>query len=192
LRAGDEMKQNVAADVTTPARDAGGRMAGAQRMGHEDERVRALRSSGWLERGPDPRLDEIVARAAALFEAPIAAVGLIDDVHLHFRASLGVGVPYTRRENSFCAQVVVQPQLLVVPDARQDARFNDRPLVTDENGIRFYAGAPVFGHDGLVFGALCVLDTEPRMPLDAAQQDALRALAAECTAVLSGPVRRRA
>jgi GAF domain-containing protein len=166
-------------------------MSSLERREHEGERVRALRASGWLDHVADPRLDDIVGRAATLFGVPIAAVGLVDDAHLHFRASLGVGVPYTSREHSFCARVMTDPRLLVVCDAREDSRFQGMPLVTGEAGIRFYAGVPVYGGNGLLFGALCVLDTAPHPPLDAAQQEALSTLAAECSTVLAGPPPRR-
>ena len=50
---------------------------------------------------------------------------------------------------------------MVVPDATEDSRFKDNPLVVGEPGIRFYAGAPLtFGQHNL--GTLCLVDFEPR------------------------------
>jgi signal transduction histidine kinase len=71
--------------------------------------------------------------------------------------------------------------VLVVPDARSDARFADNPAVARDNGIRFYAGAPLVTSDGFPVGTLCVVDTKPRrLTLD--QVRALRALARQVTA----------
>lgn len=39
---------------------------------------------------------------------------------------------------------------MVVPDATRDTRFADNPLVTAENGIRFYAGAPLLTREEFV------------------------------------------
>jgi GAF domain-containing protein len=53
-------------------------------------------------------------------------------------------------------------ELLLVPDALQDLRFHDNPLVLGEPNIRFYAGAPLTLKSGAVVGTLCVIDSRPR------------------------------
>jgi len=59
-----------------------------------------------------------------------------------------------------------------VPDARDDARFADNPLVVGEPKIRFYAGAPLVASNGARLGSLCVIDTVPRS-IDAEQCNVL-------------------
>ena len=51
--------------------------------------------------------------------------------------------------------------MLVVDDVTKDPRFADNPFLL-ENGIRFYAGAPLRTASGFVVGSLCVIDTKPR------------------------------
>jgi len=61
-----------------------------------------------------------------------------------------------------------------VPDALEDPRFRDNPLVRGEEHVRFYAGAPLLTTDRDAIGTLCVLDTSPRP--DTRPADALRIL----------------
>jgi GAF domain-containing protein len=66
----------------------------------------------------------------------------------------------------------------VVPDTSIDPRFAANPLTAGEDGIRFYAGAPLVSpRSGHRIGTLCVIDHKPRLPLDAAQQALLADLA---------------
>jgi diguanylate cyclase (GGDEF)-like protein/PAS domain S-box-containing protein len=51
---------------------------------------------------------------------------------------------------------------LVVPDATNDKRFSSNPLVLHDPNIRFYAGVPIRGTQGLPIGTLCVIDSKPK------------------------------
>jgi GAF domain-containing protein len=66
----------------------------------------------------------------------------------------------------------MQPGMFVVPDATQDERFAQNPLVTGDPYIRFYAGSPLATRDGHLLGTLCVIDREPHT-LTEAQVEAL-------------------
>jgi CheY-like chemotaxis protein len=58
--------------------------------------------------------------------------------------------------------VVLTSKILVVPDARNDDRFSDNPLVTEVPHVRFYAGVPLVAPEGFNLGTLCVIDMEAR------------------------------
>jgi PAS domain S-box-containing protein len=73
-------------------------------------------------------------------------------------------------------ECVVFPNLFIVPDATQDERFAQNPLVTGDPGICFDAGAPLVTPEDATLGALCVIDHQPRT-LTQAQEQALRVLA---------------
>lgn len=128
----------------------------------ERERLEALAQYGLTSERPLPSLDPVVQIAAHVFDAPVAAVNMIGRDEVFFAASTGVGACDMGRDVSFCAHAITQDDVLVVEDARIDARFHDNPLVTGPAQIRFYAGAPVRSPEGHALGALCVIDSRPR------------------------------
>ena len=89
----------------------------------------------------------------------------------------GSGAAGSPREASICGHVAAVEEVLVAEDVAQDPRFADNPLIL-EKGIRFYAGAPLRTASGMVLGALCVIDTEPRAFADE-DRGRLQALADE-------------
>lgn len=141
-----------------------------------------LEALGILDTPPEDDYDDIVAIAAATCGVPTATISLIDAQRQWFKARVGMQEPETPRDRSFCAHAILQPdELLVVGDAREDARFADNPLVLGGD-IRFYAGAPLMAC-GVAVGAVCVIDTAPRT-LDDTQLAALRALSRQAARLI--------
>jgi GAF domain-containing protein len=56
---------------------------------------------------------------------------------------------------------VANDETLVISDIERDPRFADNETIKQWD-VRFYAGAPLRAADGLILGALCILDSEPR------------------------------
>jgi sigma-B regulation protein RsbU (phosphoserine phosphatase) len=83
--------------------------------------------------------------------------------------------PETPLEYSFCAYAILNPEMLIVEDAEHDPTFATHPAVTEENGIRFYAGVPLINPEGYALGTICVADRVPRQ-LEPEQYRALEAL----------------
>lgn len=123
-------------------------------------------------------LQTITDFASTLCETPIALVSFVETERQWFPARTGLAARETPRDQSFCAHAMLCKDVMVVPDARIDARFNENPLVTGDPKIRFYAGAPLVSDEGVQLGALCVIDTEPRAGLTPAQRQGLQVLAA--------------
>lgn len=143
-------------------------------LANEQERLAALYEHGLDDEGLIPSLDPIVQIAARMFDMPVAAVNMIGSDHVFFAASVGIGETDMRRDVSFCGHAINQIKIMVVPDATQDERFHDNPLVTGETNVRFYAGVPLRSPGGLALGALCVLDNKPH--LDFSEEDQRRLL----------------
>ncbi len=137
--------------------------------------METLRQYAVLDTPPEQALDDLVALAAAICEAPIALISIVDSDRQWFKAKLGIETREMPRTVSFCAHALEQQDLFIVPDATKDERFADNPIVTGAPGIRFYAGAPLATREGPVLGTLCVIDRMPRS-LTSAQKQALRVL----------------
>jgi signal transduction histidine kinase len=149
----------------------------------ERDRLRALHDLELMQRRPEPDLDGIVELTAGVCGTPVSWVSIIDSDRHTMRAGYGIDLTDEPRDDSLCAHTIVGRGLLVVPDARADARFADNPHVTREPGIRFYAGAPLLTGDGHALGTLCVADAVPRR-LGLGQLRALRALGRQVTTLL--------
>src|SRR5438309_11045143 len=110
---------------------------------NEKQRVEALRRYQILDTPPEHDFNELLRLAAQICQAPVALITLIDSDRQWFKAKLGIDVPEMSRTVAFCAHAILQPDLMLVPDALLDTRFVHNPLVTGSPNIRFYAGAPL-------------------------------------------------
>ena len=145
----------------------------------ESARIHELRSFAVLDSPPEEAFDAIVRLAANVCETPVALISLVDEARQWFKARVGWDVEEIPREIAFCAHAIEGSDLCLVPDARNDQRFCDNPLVIGEPHIRFYAGMPLLSSDGFALGTLCVIDRVPRNALTSQQSRCLALLARE-------------
>ena len=141
---------------------------------HENDaaRVEALKVTGILHGEKRETLDALAKRAADVFNASIAVISTIDKDREYFVGQSGKfpnavtdeagGLLPMDREHAICNYVVADDQTLVVSDIERDPRFADNETIQQWN-VRFYAGAPLRVADGMAIGALCILDSEPRI-----------------------------
>ena len=127
------------------------------------ERVRLehLYQLGILDSPRDKLFQALANRALAIApSATIAAISLIDAERQWFKATCGLAIDELERGLSFCAHTIQTSGVMVVPDATQDKRFADNPLVTSTPKIRSYLGVKLM--NGV--GALCAIGLEPWCP----------------------------
>ena len=157
---------------------------GAPTPPDDQARLAALYKSGALDPRAKPVFDVAAKRAADIFDMPMAMVSLVDAHAQDIRGLFGNLQPATApaahgseeekalaavraealnlpRELSICGHVVSNGKTLVVPDILRDLRFAGNAALR-EQGVRFYAGAPLRDPHGSVLGTLCLLDAGPR------------------------------
>ncbi len=98
-----------------------------------------------------------------MFDVPIALVSLVDENRQWFKSCIGINnASETSRDISFCGHTILGDGALIIPDATQDERFADNPLVVGDPKIRFYVGYPLTVMHKWKIGTLCIVDSQPR------------------------------
>ena len=141
---------------------------------------KALHNLHLLTGPAPPILDDLRRQAQTRFGLAAALFTLIDRERQIITAGVGTTPVTTPRSDAFCDYLPGSDEVLVVPDARQDARFALNPLVTGGPFVRFYAGTPLVYRRSVHLGGLCLLDAEPR-EFPTTEQDEVANLAEEAT-----------
>lgn len=158
----------------------------------EAERLADLRELGVLDYGKDPDLESLADLAALIADTRIALLSIVEEDEQVFKAAVGLDAESTPRDLSFCGHAILGgPAPMVVPDAREDARFADNPLVTGDPHVVFYAGIPLLTSRGHSIGTLCVVDDKPR-ELTERQMKALERLAGQAAGLIEARGREMA
>ena len=153
----------------------------APRPKNEATRLKALRQLQILDTPPEAGFDDLTRLGAQICGTPTALVSLVDAERQWFKSKVGLEASETPRCVAFCAYTILQPDILIVPDALGDERFVTNPLVINPPYIRFYAGVPLITAEGQVLGSFCVIDYVPRQ-LEPYQLEALQALGRQAVA----------
>ena len=150
-------------------------MIAAPTPSDEPDRLAALRRYAVLDTPAEADFDDLTMLASSICETPSSLITLLVGGRQWFKSRVGLDVTETARTISFCGHAIVDQALFEVPNASDDPRFFDNPLVLGDPNIRFYAGAPLTTSDGYRLGTLCVIDRIPRN-LSEHQRVALEAL----------------
>lgn len=165
-------------------------MIPAAPLPNEDERLAELQRYDILDSPAERDFEEIVDLASQICGTDISLISLIDERRQWFKARKGLEATETDRDIAFCTHALHGDDIFEIPDATQDQRFEDNPLVTDDPSIRFYAGQPIRSASGQKLGTLCVIDHIPRQ-LNEFQRYTLRILGRQVERLLELHLRVR-
>jgi diguanylate cyclase (GGDEF)-like protein len=162
----------------------------------EERRLATLQAHALLDSEPEAEFDALVSLAADMLDCPLAALTLADRDRFWVKSAIGPLPREMPRQVAFCDHTIRSPDLMIVPDLSSDPRFSVNPLVTGEDGTRFYAGMPIRVPDldgsPQAIGSLCVMDDTPRS-LNPAGEQTLRHLAKLAEALIAArAIARRA
>ncbi|RYZ91466.1 MAG: sensor histidine kinase [Proteobacteria bacterium] len=97
-------------------------------------------------------------------------LSFIDDKRQWVKSSVRLKITELKRDESFCTHTIASTEIMIVNDLSLDLCFKNSPYVQSEDGMRFYAGAPILTSTGEALGALCVIDSKPRTLTEDQQQ----------------------
>jgi lysophospholipase L1-like esterase len=130
---------------------------------NEPARQAALDGLNVIGSATDDRYDRIAQTARDLLGVSGASVTFLDHDRQWIKSAVSMSNSDTERAAAFCNTTIARPELFVVEDAAADDVFAGHAWVVGEDRVRFYAGYPVEAPNGERVGALCVVDTKPRV-----------------------------
>lgn len=143
---------------------------GAELPGNDEERVQCMDSLDVLFSDyHDRRFDCITQLVVNVLGVPAAMINLVhkDKQHTAFSTSSLQNAIFRRPERkfSFCSFLLTKQEfhnarILIVPNTREDTRFDHHPSVLGEPHLIFYAGCPIVTSSGYRLGALCCVDVQ--------------------------------
>ena len=97
----------------------------------EKARLETIRSLDILDTVPEERFDRLTRMAKRLFGVSIAVVSIVDENRQWFKSCMGLGASETSRDISFCGHTILGNGVFIIPNASEDPRFADNPLVVN-------------------------------------------------------------
>lgn len=142
------------------------------------DRLKDLYTYYILDTKPEKELDELAQVASAVFDTPVSLITFIDENRQWYKAKIGIQTNEVPLKDSVCQYLLDKPgEILVLENPSEDEKFKNCPHVACENGIKFYAGAPLVSKRGNVLGTVCVVDYNLRDCIPEKKYQTLRILA---------------
>lgn len=113
-----------------------------------------------LNAEPEQPFEDVAELLSELCGKPVSFVSFMDPDTQWFKARRGTDMTCNSIEDSVCAHVLTSGEMVEISDLSQDPRTRNLVPVR-EHGLRFYAGVPLKSKHGNLFGAVCVMDTQP-------------------------------
>lgn len=130
---------------------------------NENDRLAKLHAYDILDTPSEHTFDKIAILAAQIFNTPIAQVTFVDRERVFFKTNISpLEATEIERKDSFCSIAILKKEITLIENMLEIPELADNRFVTMENGVRFYAGAPLRTTEGHQLGTLCVLDIKPR------------------------------
>ncbi|PZO33904.1 MAG: hypothetical protein DCE86_03350 [Flavobacteriaceae bacterium] len=144
---------------------------------NEALRLQKLYDYQVLDTHSEDTFDKIALLASQIFNTKNAFVTFVDEHRVYFKANIGdFQATEVRREDSLCSLAILDEKITVFSDTRAISDLSENRFVNSQNGIRFYAGAPLKTPEGYSVGTVCVIDSAPKEVTEH-QMDMLRTLA---------------
>src|SRR6266498_925750 len=128
---------------------------------HEADRIDVVRRYHPLTFASDEILNSYCRLAALIFDAPFAAVTLVDEHEIWFLACHGSSVEKIKRAPGLCASAILSGDVYILNDALHEVGEARNELVHGEMGFRFFAAVPLSPAGGYNIGTLSVADRKP-------------------------------
>lgn len=147
----------------------------------DPKRLAALALTGLMDEDADSAFDRFTKLAARWVGAPVALLTLVDDHRQFFKSAVGLAEPWASKRqtplsHSLCQYAVSSGEPLIIADTRQQPWLRHN-FASEQMQVIAYAGVPLLTSDAQALGALCVIDSQPRVWTEH-EIDVLRDLAA--------------
>jgi len=140
------------------------------------QRLEKLYEYRILDTHSEEAFDKIALLAAQIFNTTSAFISFVDQDRVFLKSNLSL-LPHNviERRDSICSLAILNDNVTVFNDTHTSPDLMESPYVASEDGIRFYAGAPLKTPEGYLVGTVCVIDKVAREVTDA-QMDMLKTL----------------
>ena len=134
----------------------------------------------------DAEFAALLAVAADLLECPMAMLWVAEGPLLRLAATRGLALSPETASSALGRSVVASTPVMVLPDASEDPRLRDDPLVAGPVALRFFCAVALVGPTGALLGVLGAGDRRRRDDPAAGYDARLRPLATVAAHVFGG------